>query len=380
MAVEIAGHLVCVVRMRRLVTVLSACLWACGDNRPPPPDASSLGFRPAPHTPMPPVLPHAGTVLSNVQLVTITFEGYAAGDEVEAFDEAIVKSNWYQNVGMEYGVSRGSHVQTHRIQSTPTSITRDEIASQIKQLITDGAVPRPATTGNQLLYMIYIPRSVTRGAGLVGMRGYHETVKLDGVQVPIAVVLDDDNDPTAMAAHQLINAVTNPYSPPMDGYYADPPMNDPWSLIQGEIADLCEGEASVTDNGLTLPRVYSSTAAVAGRSPCTPFPDDTWSNVSAEPSRMQTIPKGGSVTFTLTGWSTREIPDWKLHLRVADFSKLTEADMRPELSDDMINNSTSVTLTLHAPLDAASRTAGGVYVLSLVGSNARPWAVGFTVE
>lgn len=367
------------------MTVLSACLWACGDNRPPLPDAIREGVHPAPHAPMPPVLPHAGTVLSNVQLVTITFDEYddAARMQAEAFGDVIVGSPWYKSVGMEYGVNAGTHVQKLTIRPTPTSITRDGIETRIKQLVTGGLIPKPAATANQLLYMIYIPPTVTRGADLDGILGYHQMVKLDGAQFPIAVVLDDGNDPaatTSTAAHQLINAVTNPYSPPMDGYYTDPPMNDPWSLIQGEIADLCEGEAPIVDSGFTLPRVYSSLAAVAGRSPCKPFTDDTWSNVSAEPSRMQMIPKGGSVTFTLTGWSTREIPDWNLLLRVADFSKLTEAEMQPELSDDMINNSTSVTLTLHAPVSATSHTAGGVYVLSLVGANVHPWAVGFIVE
>ena len=383
MAVEIVGHLVCVVKMRRLLAVLSACLWACGDNRPPSPDSRADGlFHPAPHAPMPPVLPHAGTVLSNVQLVTLTFDDYAARAEVEAFGDVIVGSPWYQNVGMEYGVFPGTHVQKLTLGAAPPSITRDGIEAKIKQLIIDQRVPRPTATGNQLLYMIYIPPAVARGAGLAGVRGYHQMIRFDGVQFPIAVVLDtgDLATTTSTAAHQLINAVTNPYIPPMDGYYADPPMTDPWSLVQGEIADLCEGAAPVTESGFTLPRVYSSLAAVAGRSPCKPFAGDAWSNVSAEPSKMQMIPKGGSVTFTLTGWSTEEQPDWKLATHAADFSKLTEAEMRPELSDDMINNSTSVTLTLHAPANAASGATGGVYVFSLVGANMHPWAVGFTVQ
>ncbi|HEX2690623.1 MAG TPA: hypothetical protein VHN14_28600 [Kofleriaceae bacterium] len=332
---------------------------------------------------MPPILPHAGTVLSNVQLVTITYEGYAARDQVEAFGDMIIGSSWYRSVGMEYGVYAGSHVQKVRLASAPASITRDQIEAQIKQLITDQLVPKPAADGSQLLYMIYIPPTVVRGAGLQGIHGYHTSIRLDGVQSPIVVVLDEGGDLTAttsMAAHQLINAVTNPYSPPRDGYYADPPMSDPWSLAQGEIADLCGGETPVTDSGFTLPRVYSSLAVVAGRSPCKPFVDDSWSNVSAEPSRMQMVPKGGSVTFTLTGWSTRELPDWQLLTQVADFSKLTEADMRPEFSDDMINNSTSVTLTLHAPANVSSGVAGGIYVLSLMGPNVHPWAVGFIVQ
>src|SRR5215510_4795446 len=58
--VEIAAQLVCVVGMRRFLAALSICLWACGDNRPPPPDAAMPEgpFQPAPHAPLPIVFPH----------------------------------------------------------------------------------------------------------------------------------------------------------------------------------------------------------------------------------------------------------------------------------------------------------------------------------
>jgi len=383
MAVEIAGHLVCVVTMRRLVTVVAVCLWGCGDNGIAPADAPhGRPFQPAPHAPLPPVLPHAGIVLSHVQLVTITFGDYDARAQVEAFGDTILGAPWYRDVGLEYGVSAGTHVQKLSIEPAPESISRDDIESRIKQLIAADRVPRPAIVGNQLLYLIYVPPAVTRRADLDGIHGYHQMITLDGVRFPIAVVLDDGSglaSTTSTAAHQLINAVTNPYDPPMDGYYADPPMNDPWSLVNGEIADLCNGEDPVQESGFTVPRIYSSIAAGAGRFPCKPAgANEAWADVSAEPSNMQVVRKGGSVTFTLTGWSTHEILDWKLRTQVADFSGLPEAAMRPELSDDMINNSTSVLLTLHVPDTAESGTAGGVYVLS--GTNVRPWAVGFIVQ
>lgn len=384
MAVEVAGHLVCVVTMRRLVTVLSAWLWACGDNGIVPADAdwTAPPFRPAPHAPMPPVLPHAGIVLSEVQLVTLTFDDYPARAQVEAFGDVIVQSPWYQDVGMEYGVHAGAQVQKLGLGPTPTSITRGDIVSRVKQLITAGLAPRPTSSGNQLLYLVYVPPAVTRGPELEGLHGYHQMSTLDGVRFAIAVVLDDGSglaSTTSTAAGQLINAATNPYDPPMDGYYTDPPMTDPWSLVHGEVADLCDGEDPVLEGGFTVPRVYSSIAATAGAFPCKPvMANDAWTDVSPDSTKMQVIPRGGSVTFKLTGWSTQELPDWTLRTQVADFSGLTEAEMRPELSDDMINNSTSVLLTLHAPPTAESGAACGVYVLS--GANVRPWAVGFIVQ
>jgi hypothetical protein len=390
--VEIARHLVCVVTMRRLISMLSACLGACGDNVVVPPDArpDAMSFAPAPHIPMPQVFEHAGTVLTNVQLVTITFDGYSARDEVEAFGDTIVASNWYQAVGAEYKVETGLHVQKAHLGAAPASLTREEVKTRIVDLITRRLVPTPPAKDNQLLYLLYVPPEVAfagpgpaRPGGSGGSRSYHEMARLDsGVRFPVAVVVDDGTGLAALtvaAAHQLIEAATDPYEAPNDGYYTDPPMDDPWSLVSGEVADLCEGEDTVTDLGYMLPRVYSNRAAIAGTTPCLPAgPDDAWNDVSAEPWQMQRIEPGHSVTFELTGWSTRELPAWALRTQVAERSDLTEAEMMPEMSSDMINNMTTVNLTLHAPARALPGTIGGINVLS--GRNVRPWAIGFIVK
>ncbi len=371
--------------MRRLVTVLSACLSACGDNQAPPEDAAPgmAPFRPAPHAPLPRVLPHNGTVLPNVQLVTLTFDGYAARTEVEMFGDAVVKSDWYTAVGGEYGIGPGTHGPGAHLGAAPASLTRRDIAALIKQQMVSGNLPVPPAVGNQLLYIIYIPPEVTRGADLEGVVAYHQmsTITPAGTPFPFVVVLDDGLDPVATklaAAHQLINAVVNPYDPPNGGYYADPPMLDPWSLTRGEVADLCDCEPPVMEGRYALPRVYSDAAAKTGTTPCVPFvPGETWSDVTPEPLTMRRIQRGGTAAFSLTGWSTHEMPPWKLLLRVADFSDLSKEDMRPELSSDEINNSATVELTLHAPDAAALGATGGIYVLS--GVNRRPWPVGFVV-
>jgi hypothetical protein len=368
--------------MRRLVTVLSACLWACGDNQGGPPDLQpDAGFQPAPHAPLPTVFPHTGTVLSSMQLVTLTYAGYDAAPDVVAFGDALVASSWYRTTGAEYGVSPATHLQQVVLGAPPAALDREQIAAQITDLITGGKVVAPALD-NQLLYLLYVPPAVALGGDLAGARGYHEMRVLGLVPFPIAVVVDDGGGlaaVTTQAAHQVIDAATNPYSPPHDGYYADPPRTDPWSLLRREVADLCEGEDAVTEGRFAFPRVYSNSAAVASMTPCTPVrPGDTWSDVTAEPSQIQTLAAGGSVKFKLTGWSTSPLPDWKVRVRAADSSMLSQDEMRPELSSDMINNNDTVTLTLHAPFEAASGTTGGVEVLS--GDNEHPWAVGFVVR
>ena len=183
----------------------------------------------------------------------------------------------------------------------------------------------------------------------------------------------------APAAHQVIDAATNPYLPPHDGFYADPPRTDPWSLLRREVADLCEGDDDVIEGRYAYPRVYSNTAAAASMTPCIPVrPGDVYYDVSAEPSQIQKIPPGGSFQFQLTGWSTSPLSSWKVRVRVPASSMLSFDQMHPEFSSDMINNGDMVTLTLYAPADAVPGTTGGLELLS--GGNQHLWAVGFVVR
>ena len=388
--------------MRRLVMGLVTCLWACGDNQ-----IGSLGIRPdtgfapAPHAPLPTVKPHTGTVLSAMQLVTVTYAGYAA-DDVIAFGDALVASNWYETTGAEYGVLPATHREQVVLPAPTEPLGRARIAAQIAELITaDNAIVADAVAsnavaadvidgngtpanvaGNQLLYLLYVPHSVALGADLAGVHGYHQMLTVGGGRYAIAVVIDDGTSlaaTTMQAAHQVIDAATNPYLPPLDGYYADPPEKDPWRLLRREVADLCVGDDAVIEGRFAYPRVYSNIAAVTSMTPCTPVrPGDVYYDVFADPSQIQTIPPGGSFQFELTGWSTGPLLAWKVRVRAAASSMLSYEQMRPEFSSDMINNGETVTLTLHAPDDAVPGTMGGLEVLS--GGNEHLWAVGFVVR
>lgn len=379
-AVEFDVALVCVVSMRQLGLMLSVGLWACGDNLPDVPDepGKPTSFKTAPHAPMPRVLPHAGWVLARFGLVTLTFDGYAPRAEVEAFGDAVVGSTWLATVGLEYGVSEGVPAGTGTLGPAPASLSRAEIASRVRALVTRGPGPTPGAP--PLIYLVYVPPGVARGPDLT--RDYHEMLSTAGGRAVIAVVLDDGagiTSTTLAAARELVNAAANPYAPPLDGYYADPPMTDPWSLVRGEVADLCAGEEPVAEGGWAFPRVYSSTAAISGRAPCAPFDgDDEWTNVTAAPSQLRTAARGSVLSFTLTGWSTRPVPDWEIRTEAAERSDLTSLQMHPTLSSGTINNSTNVTLKLQVPRTAPSGAFGGVVVAS--GPSAHPWVVGFIVE
>jgi hypothetical protein len=365
---------------------LSAWLYACGDNVSLL-DAGPVapGFEPAPHAPLPQVSGHSNTVLSSVQLVTLTYQDDAERADVEQLGDLVVGSPWYTGVGAEYGVLAGSHLAKVRLGAAPAALGRPQIEAQIRDAVMRGLAPAPVSRSDQLLYLLYVPPQVARAADLTG-HGYHDAIELGGIQVPIAAVLEDDAgiaSTTAAAARLLINSATDPYGVPDDGYYADPPATDPWSLVQGEVADLCSGETPVPLDddhpAMAMPRVYSNAAASAGGAPCKPVePDELWNDVSAEPSRLQPVQRGGAFMFHLTGWSTHPMPDWTLRVEADDRSDFSIIDMQPELTSDTINNNQRVTLTVHAPITADIGQVGGVYVLS--GPDAHPWTVGIVVQ
>jgi len=354
-------------------------LGACGDNIGVLADApaEALPFHSAPHVQLPTISDHAQMVLAQVQLVTVTFEDDPARPVAEAFGDAAPRSAWYATVGAEYRVSvpaESKAPQRLRLGPAPAMVDRATIAE---------LVPATPLADPDVLYLIYIPPTVGRAPELIGVAGYHAVVRRGELEIPYAVVLDNNlvRDPAALttnAGRQLINAVTNPFPAPRDGYYLDALAIDPWSLVVGGPADLCVHESPVVDQGITYPLIYSNAFALEGF-PCKPGrPDDPWSDVTAKPAQLPKVARDSTITFVLTGWSTQPAADWQLETRASERSAFTKEQMQPVFSEDAINNGRSVTLTLHVPPDAASDLAGGVYVLS--GVNRHPWAVGFIVR
>lgn len=347
----------------------------------------SGGFATAPHTPLPRAVAHTGVVLDHVKLVTITYSDYPNTATVEAFGDAIVTSPWYAMVGADYGVGAGTHDAKYHLGTSPTTLTQDtDLETQIDTLVTTGVVPRPTAGGNEYLYMLYVPATVPLGASLHGEYGYHGMLTYNGIHYPYAIVLDDGtlDDTTSTAAHELIEAATDPtfVDPNGDGWWVDAASPDPWYLDDyDEVADMCDGEVPVREGTYAVPRIWSNTGAAADN-PCVPVPaapDDVWMDVSAEPATMPRVPKGQMVTFTLTGWSTQPIADWSIEAPMeTGYSDLTRAQMAPRFSTTIINNKQTVTLTLTSPSGATNGQLGGLYVTS--GPQARPWVVGFIVQ
>ncbi len=361
--------------------MLSVVLLACGDNIATI-DAPQVAppFEPAAHTPLPQISGHSNTVLSSVRLVTLTFADDPARAQLDQLGALIVQSAWYQGVGAEYGVGAGvAWAQVH-LGPAPPSLTPVQAADVIQQAVAQELAPAPASRADQLLYLLHVPASVAHPA--IAAPGFHTTVIVNHVTVPLAVAIDGAA-PTETAARLLIDAATDPYNPPDDGFYADPPATDPWSLVPGEVADLCDAEPAVALDDdhptLTVPRVYSNAAASSGKPPCRPATDgDLWTSVSADPGRIVKAARGALVSFRLTGWSTRQTDDWTLQLESVAGSSLTLTELSPELGPTTINNGGRATLTLQVPSNADLSETGAIYVRS--GPTGHPWVVGVIVE
>lgn len=361
-----------------------------------PVDASDSGFVTAKHTALPQLSSHSGTHITNVQLVTLTFDGDTHRDDEEAFGDAIVTSGWMIETGGEYGVGKGTHAAKVRMgEALPSSIKTTELLAKLQARFgSDVPSPLPETAPNQYLYAIYVPRGVTvledtTGGGVdfcTVMSGYHNAAKAsDGHYFPYALVVDcgtgaatDLRDITVAASHEIMEACSDPFDPPLDGVFLDRDLPDPWYLDQGdENADLCNDEIPVPFGSYSVQRIWSNAGAKMDQ-PCVPVPAGSiYFNVSAEPHTMPTAKPGDVLTFTLTGWSTGPRADWTLDLADATNADYGMKQSAATLSSNTINNGKTVTLTMKVP-NGKSGNVGGVFVQS--GATNRIWPVGYVLQ
>jgi hypothetical protein len=328
---------------------------------------------------------HTSSILSAPRLVTVTYPGYRYADQVEAVGDLMASSDWLRTAGGEYGVGAATHLARVRLTDpAPAQITDAGIVAMLRARIADSTLPAPASNPGAL-YLVYFPSTtrISDGTGWTSCTdfvGYHSSDGTGSARLTYAVITDCDMGldlVTRSATHETVEAATDPYDVPTDGWYLDPSPTDPWSTERSdEVADLCEDENAVTLGGFAIERSWSN-AGAANDHPCLPaVAGEVYYNVSATPADMPTVMPGSSVTFTITGWSTAPMADWQLMLMSSDGSALTFGDMNPVLNDTTTNNGRTTTLTLTVPATAASGAVGAVRVYS---DGVRFWPVGFKV-
>jgi hypothetical protein len=301
-------------------------------------------FTTAPHLPFPRMPNHGVPPLPKLQLVTVTFAGYPYESQVQAFGDFIVGSTWLQTITQDFGPLPASHIAKLVLPAPPQGTT--EYQSILAAGFRNGTIPYPADpTG--VLYLVYPPSPTPN------RDSFHASFNYYGATLTYAVAMDSTSASAAetVLSHEIAEAITDPWSVWLAAGYREygeyfDPTQSAWA---GEVADVCQHSPMIVEGGYSLFAAWSNTAAALGGSPCVPYPaGQPYYNVSPSSAAPQAVPPGGSVTITLTGWSTADLPAWPIRV-AADAYAPQAFDSTPRLSSSHVGNGGTVTLTLNVP-------------------------------
>ncbi len=332
------------------------------------PDGRYLDIFPAPHAPIPQVVPQPGEpahVIAHPQIVTITYDTDSAKADLQAFTDAMVGSEWWTATTHEYCTGGGDcigplAVAAHvSLPTAPTSLTLAQVEGYLYQLIADKKVPAPSAN---VIYTFFFPASVKLGEPgfeeCVAFDGYHslsgnlpdgtvDAGSLDGgamPQVAYAVVgrcSADIGEVTLTAAHEWIEAATDPDG---YGYTVDDPA---WgAFFYSEVGDLCDFEPTTLVGKYKVQRGYSNASGKAGKNPCVPnTPGELYFNASPEKSRVK-VAVGQSVTINVMPFSEKGVGEFTLD--ALDLASLygKPAVVEATVDQSTVRNGLPVTVTL----------------------------------
>jgi hypothetical protein len=338
-------------------------------------DAAVPGAFPAPHAPLPQVPDQGGPILASPHLITITYPGFVADPDVNAFGSFVVTSSWLTTAGAEYGVGAGSHTHVVLTDPAPASLAVADVASYLSQKIADGTLPGGVQTqpGNDL-YMIFYPPSTsitdmnttaqcnsTAGTTYkVGALDHDGTGA--GQRFAYAIVSTCPDEPTLgivwTAAEVFMTAATDPYRLSDPAYLL--PAANPWFPWENQVGYMCNFMPPVIEGGYSLPPVWSNARAASGSWPCVPAQAGPYFNVSVSPNVTQTIAAGSSITIPVTGWSTAAVPDWTVTANPSGTAFTPTASFAGSASTNGMNNAATTMLTIGVPAGTPSQSLGAV--------------------
>jgi hypothetical protein len=352
--------------MRICLTVFAFSV-ACSPSNPmnisdmamPLPD---MAFPTAVKAPLPTVPNQGGPVLAHMKLVTVTFPSFQFETQVEEFGNWVVSSSWLTEVGAEYGVGTGTATNVILPSAAPANIDEPGIDALIAGAIKAGTLSYDDST----LFVIYFPPTTTitdnNAYNCASYKGtytpaYHSESG-SSVSFPFAVVPTCTQIKPGVlqmaAAHEVIEAATNPHVWTNPAY--DFGTNDTWWQTGGEVADICNAAITVDSHQVT--RVWSNRAAMTSNNPCVP----TAPYYGMLPSPLTaTAPAGGTVNFTVTGWSTDAIPDWQVYILPGVFGG---PQLTSTLDVTTLNNGGIGHGTVTVPANARSGDVGAVLLYS----------------
>lgn len=348
--------------------------------------AGAPGFMTAAHGPYPlmtAVLPNQ--VIHNVQLVTITYEGWDQKDLMEGFGDTIVQSDWLVAVGAEYGVGKGAHVGKVVMPGpAPAAASAGFIANLIKTGVTNGTIPGPtaAAPSNDFFYLVYFPATtIVNFGGPVsgtcesqGFGGYHLSTQLNGSRLAYGAIpgCQPPDSLQISASHELIEAATDPAQ---KGYnFAD---NEAWGAVAGsEVGDACN-DLLWHESGYIFQRSWSNAAASAGKEPCVPvLPGLGAFGVTTDKTGVVGVKAGEVVTIVLTGWSENPIGNWSL----GNEQYGVDFIVTPKFSTAQINNGFTSNLTFTIPKTAVKNDVGAFFITSTYMTESHLWPIVVQVQ
>jgi hypothetical protein len=345
------------------------------------------GWVPAQHAPLPQIPDQGGPLLTSPVLVTITYPNFQYEDAAKSFGDYVVSSKWIATVGADYGVGTGTHRHVVLGDAAPSAVASSDTESMLAAKIADGTLPGGVENKpTNYLYMIFYPSTTTMtdldpaetcaATNDIGGAAWHDSVNGANQSFAYAVIPTCSKEGVPLvevaASHELIEAMTDSYPLVTTAYQM--PQTSSW-YVTGEVGDLCEFMSPVVEDGHTLTRVWSNSAAAKSQSPCIPQPIDPFYDVSVSPDVVHSVAAGNQITLQVTGWSTQPVPDWTLEAYPAPYTFTPTA----KLSGSTMNNGVAATLTVGVPAGTPSGSQGWVLLYSARGNQYTAlWPVAIT--
>jgi hypothetical protein len=255
------------------------------DSGPPP------GY-PAPHPPLPKVIPVGGPVIAMPTLYAVTFPGDALLSSIQSLISTIGGTAYWTANTSEYGVGPATAGQPISLtEQAPAQIDDAQIQTWIGQKVTAGTFPQPDAN---TLYVIFYPASTSitlfGTSSCQQFGGYHNEGQLANGQ-PFAYAIlprcSDINELSAATSHELVEGVTDPHPQTNPAYGQVDGDHVIWPVVLGgqETGDMCAQFQSSfyrpAGYNFVLQRCWSDMAAAASHDPCAPsLPGEVYYNAA----------------------------------------------------------------------------------------------------
>jgi hypothetical protein len=240
----------------------------------------------------PQVVSLGGPVMSAPQAVAITFPDDALVDDIEKFVQTLGATDYWSQVGSEYGVGPLVGLPPIRLTETaPAAITDTDIQAWLRAKL-DGTHPEFPAPSPGTVYAIFYPASTViddgGGKSCQTFGGYHNSTYLGSTPVMYAVLprCQDPHLPlldtlTVATSHELIEAGTDPQPIDDPAYLQVDDNHAIYSRLNGgggEVGDMCAmtATANFRPDGFAymVQRTWSNLAAASGQDPCVPAATD----------------------------------------------------------------------------------------------------------